>query len=51
MSALLCVMPSARRFETLAVASDQALPGVSPIDVTTRQVSLPELEAGSGDER
>ena len=29
----------------------QALPGVSPIDVTTRQVSLPELEAGSGDER
>ena len=45
------VMPSARRFETLAVASDQALPGVSPIDVTTRQVSLPELEAGSGDER
>ena len=45
------VMPSARRIETLAVASDQALPGVSPIDVTTRQVSLPELEAGSGDER
>jgi len=42
------VMPSARRFETLAVASDQALPGVSPIDVTTRQVSLPELESGSG---
>ncbi|MSW29198.1 MAG: DNA recombination protein RmuC, partial [Actinobacteria bacterium] len=40
------VMPSARRFETLAVAADQALPGVSPIDVTTRQVSLPELEAG-----
>ena len=42
------VMPSARRFETLAVAADQALPSVSPIDVTTRQVSLPELEAGSG---
>ena len=42
------VMPSARRFETLAVAADQALPGVSPVDVTTRQVSLPELEAGSG---
>jgi len=42
------VMPSARRFEILAVAADQALPGVSPIDVTTRQVSLPELEAGSG---
>jgi len=40
------VMPSARRFETLAVAADQALPSVSPIDVTTRQVSLPELEAG-----
>jgi hypothetical protein len=43
-------MPSARRFETLAVASVQALPGVIPIDVTTRQVSLPELEAGSGNQ-
>ena len=41
------VMPSARRFESLAVAADQALPGVNPIDVTTRQVSLPELETGS----
>ena len=44
------VMPSARRFESLAVASDQALTGVSPIDVTTRQVSLPELEAGPGNQ-
>lgn len=41
------VMPTARGFESLAVASDQALPGVAPIDVTTRQVSLPELDAGT----
>lgn len=40
------VMPSARRFESLAVATDQAMPGVSPIDVSSRQLSLPELDAG-----
>ncbi len=43
------VMPTARGFESLAVASDQALPGVAPINVTTRQVSLPELNAGTED--
>ena len=42
------VMPSARRFESLAVATDQAMPGVSPIDVSSRQLSLPELHAGGG---
>lgn len=40
------VMPSARRFESLAVATEQAMPGVSPIDVSSRQLSLPELDAG-----
>ena len=38
------VMPSARRFESLAVAADRAMPGVHPVDVTARQISLPELE-------
>ena len=38
------VMPSARRFESLAVAADRALPGVTPVDVTARQISLPELD-------
>lgn len=42
------VMPSARRFESLAVATEQAMPGVSPIDVSSRQLSLPELHAGGG---
>jgi DNA recombination protein RmuC len=41
------VMPSARGFESLAVAADQALQGPNPIDVTTRQISLPELETGA----
>lgn len=44
------VMPSARRFENLAVATDQAMSGVTPIDVTTRQISLPELEQVSTEE-
>lgn len=44
------VMPSARRFESLAVATEQAMPGVSPIDVSSRQLSLPELHAGGGTE-
>lgn len=44
------VMPSARRFESLAVATEQAMPGVSPIDVSSRQLSLPELDAGGGTE-
>ena len=41
------VMPSARGFESLAVASDHALTGVTPMDVTTRQLSLPELDQRS----
>ncbi len=41
------VMPSARGFESLAVASDRALSGVAPVDVTTRQLSLTELDQGS----
>ena len=44
------VMPSARRFESLAVAADQTMVSVAPIDLTTRQVSLPELEPGSASE-
>lgn len=44
------VMPSARRFESLAVATEQAMPGVVPIDVSSRQLSMPELDAGGATE-
>ena len=41
------VMPAARRFESLAVAADQALPGVQPVDVSARRISLPELDSAT----